>query len=168
MAPKGSYTSSRMHGAAAKASEKAKAAFPTCDTLKCSYVGGDECVTKNSTVGFEWFVQVAGYSDKAMVKARCDHVHARGVPFPAPWRTSIKFSSLGETVEKSVKKLRDFNGISSSLRILGVPKHSPPPALGTTLVSGAVAQLQSRNGLRQDYLLAAQIDGDRRLGFRFD
>ena len=164
MAPKGFYTGFRLREIAAKASDKAKAAFPACDILKCSYAGGDECLTSKSKVRFEWTVDVNGHTDKLSVEMMCCSAFARGVRYPEHWRTAIHCALLGETIAKSVQKLQDFNGVSATLSILGVPKHSQPPSLGASLVPGAVAQLQTRTRLRQDYLLAAHIDRDRRAG----
>ena len=51
--------------------------------------------------------------------------------------------------------------LSLSCTMLGVPKCAPVPLAGATCVPGAVVQLQARNLARQDFLLAAHIDGDR-------
>ena len=158
---------SRLREAAGKSAQKAKDEFNACriDKLTCSYASGDAVhgrLGKQSRALFEWYVEGGGHASKAEVDVNCKDAARRGVPFPVHWRTAIRCSCLGATIENSVQKLRDMGVASPSLRMLGVPKRSPPPLLGTTLVPGAVAQLQTRCGSRQDYLLVAKIDGDRR------
>ena len=160
----GSDWDSCLRAVAAQSESKRNAFFKDCDIAKltCSYISGDERVASGTRVRFEWFAEVGGNSDKATIEARCDNVVKYGVPLPVHWRTLLRCLRLDVAMEKSVKRLQDVNVGFPTLRILGVPKLSPPPSLGTALAPGSVVQLQARSGARQDYLLAAHIHGDRR------
>ena len=163
MAPKIAYTTERMRDVAATAMAKAKKKIQDC-IITCAYKGDDERLTKTSEVSFEWYVSISGCEEKLITKMRCDMASARGVRFPESWNTSIECARLGKAkIESSIEALKKDSpsAVAVALRMLGCPKPSPPPSLGTTLLPGAVAQLQTRTGARQDYLLAAHIDGDR-------
>ena len=163
MAPKNVYTTERMRKVAATAMAKAKEKFQDC-IITCAYAEGEERLTQRSEVSFEWYVKVSGYEEKLTIQLKCENASARGVRFPESWNTSIECARLGKAkIESSIEELKKDSPsvVAVALRMLGCPKPSPPPSLGTTLLPGAVAQLQTRTGARQDYLLAAHIDGDR-------
>ena len=163
MAPKDACATEGMRNIAATAGAKAKEKFHDC-IITCAYKGGEERLTATSEVSFEWYVSISGCEEKLITKMRCDHASARGVRFPESWNTSIECARLGKAkIESSIEALKKDSpsAVAVTLRMLGCPKPSPPPSLGTTLLPGAVAQLQTRTGARQDYLLAAHIDGDR-------
>ena len=156
---------SRLRAIAAQSESKRNAFFKDCDIAKltCSYISVAERISPRSKVRFEWFAEVGGNSNKGTVEARCDNVVKDGVPLPAHWKTLLRCLRLHAAMEKSVKRFRELNVGFPTLRVLGVPKLSPPPSSGTALVVGSVVQLRTRRGARQDYLLAAHIDGVRRV-----
>ena len=165
MALAASEWDSRLRAIAAQSESKRNAFFQDCDIseLTCSYISVAERITPTSKARFEWFAEVGGNTNKGTVEARCDNVVKHGVPLPAHWKTLLRCLRLHAAMEKSVKRFRELNVGFPTLRVLGVPKLSPPPSLGTALVVGSVVQLRARHGARQDYLLAAHIDGIRRV-----
>ena len=160
MAPKGAYTAESLRAIAAKAAAKARIEFADCD-LECEYQGGDRVIARRDEVTFQWRVRLAGYEEKFDVTSRCDNADRQGVRFPEKWRTAIPASRLHDLAQKTATGT-ESSVVSLGCLMLGLPKIAPVPVAGTTCVPGAVVQLQARNLARQDYLLAAHIDGDRR------
>ena len=153
MAPKGAYTAERLHAIAAKAAAKARIEFADCD-LECEYRGGDGIPRQRADVSFEC-------EEKCVVKVKCGNTDHQGVRFPEKWRTAIPASRLHDLAQKTAPGT-ESGVVSLGCVMLGLPKIAPVPVAGTMCVPGAVVQLQARNLARQDYLLAAHIDGDRR------
>ena len=126
------------------------------------YRGGDGIAARRDEVTFEWRVRLAGYEEKFDVTSRCDNADRQGVRFPEKWRTAIPAARLHDVAQKTATET-ESGVVSLGCVMLGLPKIAPVPVAGTTCVPGAVVQLQTRNFARQDYLLAAHIEGDRRL-----
>ena len=149
MAPKRAYTAERLHAIAARAAEKAQGDFAGCD-IECKYQGDDGGLPKRGKAPFQWKVRV-----------ECLNADRRGVRFPESWRTAIPSAQLHDVAQKTAAET-ESGVVSLSCAMLGLPKIAPLPSAGARLVPGAVVQLQTRSLARQDYLLAAHIDGDRR------
>ena len=161
MAPKRAYTAERLHAIAAKAAAKARIEFADCD-LECEYRGGDGIPRQRADVSFEWHIRIGGYEEKCVVKVKCGNTDHQGVRFPEKWRTAIPAARLHDVAQKTAAET-ESSVVSLSCAMLGLPKIAPVPIAGATCVPGAVVQLQHRNFARQGYLLAAHIEGDRRL-----
>ena len=96
------------------------------------------------------------------VEMNCLNADRQGVRFPEHWRTAIPSARLcGLALQSAVDLQSSVGVVSLSCTMLGVPKCAPVPLAGAACVPGAVVQLQARNLARQDFLLAAHIDGDR-------
>ena len=154
------YTAERLHAIAAKAAAKARGEFADCD-LECEYQGGGGILRQRAEVPFEWHVRVGGYEEKCVVKVKCGNTDHQGIRFPEKWRTAIPAARLHDVAQKTAAET-ESGVVSLSCAMLGLPKIAPIPSAGARLVPGAVVQLQTRSLARQDYLLAAHIDGDRR------
>ena len=160
MGPKAAYTAERLRAFGAKAVENAKKRFPDCD-FACDYTGCEGAVSCRSQVSFRWSVGLGACGESFTVEMNCRHSE-RGVRFPDHWRTAIPCARLCGLALQSAGDLQSNVGVVSlSCTMLGVPKCAPVPLAGVTCVPGAVVQLQARNLARQDFLLAAHIDGDR-------
>ena len=160
MAPKGAYTAELAQSFGAKAVKEAKERFGDCE-FACKYLGGAGAVARRSQVSFEWQVRLAACIFVCVVEMNCRHAE-RGVRFPDHWRTAIPCARLRNLATQSAVELKSTSSVLSlSCTMLGVPKCAPVPLAGATCVPGAVVQLQARNLARQDFLLAAHIDGDR-------
>ena len=111
-------------------------------------------------VCFEWHIRGHGFDERSNVEVRCNNALDRGISFPSCWKTSTRCAGLATLATESGQRARtDANG--AECIFLGRPRPSPLPLAGATCVPGAVAQLQTRTGARQDYLLAAHVDGAR-------
>ena len=163
MAPKGVYTAERLRDVGAKAAKAARKKFPDCE-FACVYTGDPGAVVCRSQVCFEWRAQVGSCQETWRVEANCQAADRRSVPFPEHWRTAIPCARLRGLASQSAAELRSSVGVLSlSCCVLGVPALAPVPLAGATCVPGVVVQLQARNLTRQDFLLVAHIDGDRRV-----
>ena len=94
---------------------------------------------------------------------RCGHADARGVPFPEAWRTALKCvgHGLGQKAEKAAEDVRGETGREHvECLLLGLPKPVAPQPEGATRVVGCVAQLKTKGGMPESYLLAAEIEDD--------
>ena len=97
------------------------------------------------------------------IEMNCLNADRRGVRFPEHWSTAIPCARLCDLALQSAVDLHSSVGVVSlSCTMLGVPKCAPVPLAGATCVPGAGFQLQARNLARQDFLLCAHVDGDRR------
>ena len=161
MGRKATYTAERLRAFGAKAVDYAKKRYPDCD-FACVYTGGAGAVAQRSHVCFEWTVAVGSCQETCGIEMTCNKLGSRGVRFPEHWRTAIPSSRLcGLALQSAVDLQSSVGVVSLSCTMLGVPKCAPAPLAGATCAPGAVVQLQARNLARQDFLLAAHIDGDR-------
>ena len=160
MAPKGIYTAELLRAFGTKATGDAAKRFPDC-VFACNYTGGDGAVSKRSQVRFEWQVSLGQLKETCSVEVNCLNAERRGVPFPEQLHIAIPCARLHDRAFKAAAEAQS-SVVSPSCVMLGVPAPALVPLAGTTLVPGAVVHLQSRTLARQDFLLAAHIDGDRR------
>ena len=136
----------------------------------CRYIGVDENgmanvdmnISRRCVVHFDWHISVHGYDEHHGVSLMCGHACARGVSFPESWRTGLRCIGLGQKAEAAAQGLRGRSNIRDvQCVLLGHPRPAPLPAPEVTGVPGAVVQLQTGVGMRQDYLLLAHIEEDR-------
>ena len=111
---------------------------------------------------FEWCISVRGYEERSAVILQCNHARGRWVPLPESWRAGLRNVGLVEKAEAAARKVQRRSDIRDvKCVVLGLPRPSPLPDAGVSGVPGAVAQLQTSAGMRQDYLLAAYVEEDR-------
>ena len=128
----------------------------------CNFTGGDSAINhQRSQARFEWKVSVGQLEETCYIEVNCRNAERQGVPFPERFRTAIPCARLHDRALNAAAEAKS-SVVSPSCVMLGVPAPALVPLAGTTLVPGAVVQLQSRTLARQDFLLAAHIDGDRR------
>ena len=116
-----------------------------------------------SQVRYVWAVKIFSYEEEFETTLRCGHADARGVPFPEAWRTALKCvgHGLGQKAEKAAEDVRGETGREHvECLLLGLPKPVAPPPEGATRVVGCVAQLKTKGGMPESYLLAAEIEDD--------
>ena len=114
-----------------------------------------------SQVRYVWTVKIFNYEEEFETSLRCGDADARGVPFPEGWRTALKClgHGLGQKAGQAAEGLRAGTGHEHvECLLLGLPKPVALPPDGATRVVGCVAQLKTRGGMPESYLLAAYIE----------
>ena len=129
---------------------------------KLRYVGaagGEANLKYNSMAAFEWRIFGCGFDEKYEAAVRCNKVECQGIPFPGHWKTATRCADLGVLANQSSQSVG--NGAAECI-LLGRPRLAlMSNATATVRVPGAVVQLQTQTGSRQDYLLAAHLEGNR-------
>ena len=174
--PRG-YGIERLRAAAAKSVDKANGELKhdfedlvKDARLSCKYLGVDRDGTatpdvkakKASLLHFDWHLQLHGYDENHAVTLRCDHACDRGAAFPEHWKTALRCVGFAKKAAEATSAARASSKSEHvDCSLLGLPKTAPVPIAGTLGVPGSVVALQTTGGMRQDYLLASQLDEDR-------
>ena len=133
MASQGGFSVERLQrfGSEAVRKERRRQEIGHAVTLSCEYLGVSTgegrfepaaAAQASHHVGFEWHATAASYTHASKVIVRCDHLAARGVPFPAGWRVALKHLDVEQSVGELAKRVASQSG-TTSLRchFLGQP-----------------------------------------------
>ena len=148
MAPKGTYSRSRMAACAAEAAAKYKSELPNraaLEDLTCDYIHApdetnmraDGSMRRTAQLTFRWRLKTnTGHEECCDVTVRTNKVPVQGVPLPSHWTTAMRCLGLNRCCEESAGKVRDPN--VSDVRCLALGQAKEPPSYINTIGPGYV------------------------------